>query len=74
MTEENYFFRLSNYQEKLIDLIESGELEIQPEVRRNEVLSFVRGNVAEGGETKQSKLGNPYVAGALKDLSISRTS
>ena len=74
VTEENYFFRLSNYQEKLIDLIESGELEIQPEVRRNEVLSFVRGNVAEGGETKQSKLGNPYVAGALKDLSISRTS
>ena len=49
VTEENYFFRLSNYQEKLIDLIESGELEIQPEVRRNEVLSFVRGNVAEGG-------------------------
>jgi methionyl-tRNA synthetase len=45
VTEENYFFRLSNYQEKIIDLIESGELEIQPEVRRNEVLSFLRGDI-----------------------------
>jgi methionyl-tRNA synthetase len=74
VTEENYFFRLSSYQRQLIDLIESGELSIQPEVRRNEVLSFLRGNLAEAGETKQSKLGNPYVEGALKDLSISRTS
>ena len=74
VTEENYFFRLSDYQLRLIDLIESGELSIQPEVRRNEVLSFLRGNVSEGVETKRSKLGNPYIEGALKDLSISRTS
>jgi methionyl-tRNA synthetase len=47
VSEENYFFRLSNYQRQLIDLIESGELSIQPEVRRNEVLSFLRGNVNE---------------------------
>src|SRR6202042_2359191 len=46
VTEENYFFRLSAYQRQLIDLIESNQLEIQPEVRRNEVLSFLRGNVA----------------------------
>jgi methionyl-tRNA synthetase len=46
VTEENYFFRLSDYQLPLIDLIESGKLEIQPDVRRNEVLSFLRGNVA----------------------------
>ena len=45
VTEENYFFRLSDYQLPLINLIESGELSIQPEVRRNEVLSFLRGNV-----------------------------
>jgi methionyl-tRNA synthetase len=44
VTEENYFFRLSDYQLPLIDLIESGELSIQPEVRKNEVLSFLRGN------------------------------
>ena len=33
VTEENYFFRLSDYQAKLIDLIETNELAIQPEVR-----------------------------------------
>jgi methionyl-tRNA synthetase len=74
VTEENYFFRLSDYQLTLIDLIESGELFIQPEVRRNEVLSFLRGNISEGTETSKSKLGNPYVSGALKDFSLSRTS
>ncbi len=40
--EENYFFRLSAYQNKLINLIESNELKIIPETRRNEALSFIR--------------------------------
>ncbi|HZY61027.1 MAG TPA: methionine--tRNA ligase subunit beta [Edaphobacter sp.] len=89
VTEENYFFRLSEYQRPLIDLIESGELDIQPEVRKNEVLSFLRGNVAsvrqsesvipsegaaESKDLRFSAAGNPYVPGALKDLSISRSS
>ena len=74
VTEENYFFRLSEYQERLIDLIEGGELSIQPEVRKNEVLSFLRGNIKDAGETRKSKLGNRFVPGALKDLSISRSS
>ncbi|MDW5265340.1 MULTISPECIES: methionine--tRNA ligase subunit beta [Acidobacteriaceae] len=100
VTEENYFFRLSEYQRPLIDLIESGELNIQPEVRKNEVLSFLRGNVNQATEqsTKpgapgldsqtwdgplqnsptptiaHSAKGTPYVPGALKDLSISRSS
>ena len=47
VTEENYFFRLSAYQEKLIELIESGGLVIQPEAVRNEVLSFVRGGLKD---------------------------
>jgi methionyl-tRNA synthetase len=47
VTEENYFFKLSEYQGKLIDLIESGELHIQPETVRNEVLSFVRGGLKD---------------------------
>jgi methionyl-tRNA synthetase len=46
VTEENYFFKLSEYQLPLINLIESGELHIQPESSRNEVLSFLRGNVS----------------------------
>src|SRR5580704_4721341 len=42
VTEENFFFRLSAFQAQLIDLIESNTLAIQPDVRRNEVLSFVK--------------------------------
>jgi methionyl-tRNA synthetase len=78
VTEENYFFKLSEYQLRLIDLIESGELAIQPEVRKNEVLSFLRGNVSEATEKGEvvaiAASGTPYVPGALKDLSISRSS
>jgi methionyl-tRNA synthetase len=40
--EENYFFRLSRYQDQLADLIESDTLRIVPQSRKNEVLSFVR--------------------------------
>ena len=78
VTEENFFFRLSEYQLPLIDLIESNTLLIQPESRKNEVLSFLRGNVTEaiaaGTATAVSKLGTPYVPGNLRDLSVSRSS
>lgn len=40
--EENYFFRLSAYQQKLETLIESDELKIIPKSRKAEVLSFIR--------------------------------
>jgi len=115
VTEENFFFRLSEYQLPLIDLIESDTLHIQPESRKNEVLSFLRGPIsahltakaatdstvhAEAStpippavilseaknprispevptppaEIAYSKLGNPYLKGHLRDLSVSRSS
>jgi methionyl-tRNA synthetase len=40
--EENYFFRLSKYQKDLERLIDSGELKIIPETRKNEVREFIR--------------------------------
>ncbi|MBZ5605967.1 MAG: methionine--tRNA ligase, partial [Acidobacteriia bacterium] len=42
VTEENYFFRLSAFQDKLLDLYISNPDWIQPETRRNEVIAFVR--------------------------------
>ncbi|MDP2664855.1 MAG: methionine--tRNA ligase, partial [bacterium] len=42
ISEENYFFKLSKYQEKLISLIEKDELKIIPQTRKNEVLSFLK--------------------------------
>jgi methionyl-tRNA synthetase len=47
VAEENWFFRLSRYQERLFSLISSGELRIEPAGRRNEVLSFIAGGLAD---------------------------
>ncbi|PIS29427.1 MAG: methionine--tRNA ligase [Candidatus Marinimicrobia bacterium CG08_land_8_20_14_0_20_45_22] len=40
--EKNYFFRMSKYQEWLVDYIQKNPDFIQPESRRNEVLGFLR--------------------------------
>jgi len=40
--EENYFFKLSKYQDRLLKFIEDNPDFIQPESRRNEVLSIIR--------------------------------
>lgn len=40
--EENWFFKLSNYQEKLLELIENNTLKIFPDYRKNEVVSFIK--------------------------------
>src|SRR5262245_46387731 len=42
VSERNYFFRLSRYQDALVRLIESDELAILPVQRKNEVLAFLR--------------------------------
>lgn len=40
--EQNYFFRLSKYQDRLQKLIESDEFRVVPETRKNEVLGFIK--------------------------------
>jgi methionyl-tRNA synthetase len=42
VSEESYFFRLSDYDEALLSLYEVRPDFVQPDVRRNEVRSFVR--------------------------------
>ncbi len=54
ISEESYFFKFSAFQQPLLDLYREHPEFVQPDVRRNEVISFV--------------------AGGLKDLSISRVS
>jgi methionyl-tRNA synthetase len=102
ITEENYFFKLSAYQEKLIDLVaDFDRFRIEPFAVRNEVLQFLSGNYdsmfreyfrlfpqegsgpadteaaaawcIETGQLKRSPGGMLYVPGAIRDLSISRT-
>lgn len=40
--EEAYFFRLSKYQDRLLDLFENNPGFLQPETRRNEMIAFVK--------------------------------
>jgi len=47
LSEQNYFFRLSAYQDRLLELYESNPDFIQPASARNEVLSFVRGGLQD---------------------------
>ena len=42
LKEKNYFFRMSDFQQKLLDLYESQPDFIQPESVRNEIISFVK--------------------------------
>jgi methionyl-tRNA synthetase len=47
VAEENWFFRLSKYAGRLHDEISSGRLRIEPARRRNEVLGFIEGGLAD---------------------------
>ncbi len=44
ISENNYFFRMSGYQDWLVEYIERDPLFIRPEIRRNEILSFLKLN------------------------------
>lgn len=47
VSEESYFFRLSDYADALLELYERRPDFIRPEARRNEVMSFVRGGLQD---------------------------
>lgn len=47
ISETNWFFRLSRYRKELIEVIESGEVRVEPAQRRNEVLAFLRAGLAD---------------------------
>lgn len=47
ISERNWFFRLSRYEGALLELLESGRLRVEPEVRLNEVLALVRGGLQD---------------------------
>ena len=47
LTEENWFFRLSAYQERLLRHYEEHPDWVQPEYRRNEMLGFIRGGLED---------------------------
>lgn len=53
--EENYFFRLSKYQDQLLKLIESDEYKIVPNQRKNEALGFIKQKLADFSISRSTK-------------------
>lgn len=53
--EENYFFRLSKYQERIQQLIERGELNIVSDQYRNEMLGFVKKGLEDFSVSRSHK-------------------
>ena len=47
LTEENYFFKLSAFQKPLLDFYTKNPDFIQPESRKNEIVSFVEGGLKD---------------------------
>jgi len=52
--EESYFFKLSNYEQKLLDYYEAHDDFILPKSRRNEVINFVKGGLHDLSVTRTS--------------------
>src|SRR6516225_4448747 len=61
ISEENYFFKLSAFQQRLLDLYENSPEFVQPAFRRNEVISFVKSGLRDiSVSRKRLKWGIPW--------------
>jgi methionyl-tRNA synthetase len=54
MKEENYFFRLSRYEERLLEWYAARPEAVRPESKRNEALGFIRGGLEDISITRTS--------------------
>lgn len=54
VTEENYFFKLSAFTDRLLEFYEQNPDFMGPEIRRNEVLAFVRQGLSDLSITRTS--------------------
>jgi methionyl-tRNA synthetase len=68
ISEENYFFKLSEFRGKLLDLYTERPGFVQPDYRMNEVKSFVRGDLRDISiSRKRIKWGIPFPLDATRD-------
>lgn len=54
ISEENWFFKLSDYLPKVKEIIESGELEILPEAKKNEALGLLKQGLDDFSVSRQN--------------------
>ena len=47
MTEDNWFFRLSAFEDRLLEWYDRNPAAVQPETKRNEALAFIRGGLRD---------------------------
>ncbi len=55
VSEESYFFRLSDYDEFLLETIENNPNLIRPEARKNEVVSFIKSGLQDLSISREKK-------------------
>src|SRR5215472_15325720 len=61
ISEENYFFKLSAFEQRLLDLYDKSPGFVQPDFRRNEVMSFVKSGLRDiSVSRKRLKWGIPW--------------
>src|SRR5277367_4703844 len=61
ISEENYFFKLSNYQDRLLELYKTQPQFVQPDFRLNEVRSFVESGLKDVSISRKTiKWGIPW--------------
>jgi methionyl-tRNA synthetase len=65
VAEENWFFRLSRYGDVIENAITSGQVRIEPEARRDEVLAFVRSGLADISVSRPAARADRELAGGL---------
>ena len=54
LDETNYFFRLSAYQEKLLDWYDKNPDWLQPESRKNEILNFIKSGLEDVSVSRET--------------------
>jgi len=63
VTEENYFFRLSAFQDRLLELYEKQPDFIRPDYRRNELIAFVKGGLTTFPSPAPASMGHSGAGG-----------
>ncbi len=56
LKEENYFFRLSKYNKQIYDLIQSDQLKIVPQSKKNEILEVIKDGLKDVSFSRPKKV------------------
>ncbi len=69
VTEENYFFQLSRYEDRLLEHYAEHPEAVQPTTRRNEVLGFIRQGLHDFSMSRTSIIvGRPAAVGSAQHV------